>query len=61
VEFGKVSFRRRCIIEQMTGWLNESRRVATHNEKLGLDNLPMVKLQMIGRYLRLIVPADSSA
>jgi transposase len=29
VEFDKASYRRRCIIEQMIGWIKECRRVAT--------------------------------
>lgn len=60
VEFDKGSYRRRCIIEQMIAWLKECRRVATRYEKLAVNYLAMVKLSMIGRYLRLIVPVDSS-
>lgn len=59
VTFDKPSYRRRAIIEQLIGWLKESRRVATRYEKLALHYLSMVKLSMIGRYLRLIAPADS--
>lgn len=60
VTFDKASYRRRCIIEQMIGWLKECRRMATRYEKLALNYLSMVKLSMIGRYLRLIAPVDSS-
>lgn len=60
VEFDKASYRRRCIIEQTIGWLKECRRVATRYEKLARNYLSMVKLSMIGRYLRLIAPANSS-
>ncbi len=60
VEFDTASYRRRSIIEQMIGWLKECRRMATRYEKLALNYLAMVKLSMIGRYLRLIAPADSS-
>lgn len=60
VEFDKACYRRRSIIEQMIGWLKECRRMATRYEKLALNYLAMVKLSMIGRYLRLIAPADST-
>jgi Transposase and inactivated derivatives len=60
VEFDKASYRRRSIIEQMIGWLKECRRVATRYEKLARNYLSMVKLSMIGRYLRLIAPWDSA-
>jgi len=59
VEFDKASYRRRCIIEQMIGWIKECRRVATRYEKLARNYLSMVKLSMIGRFLRLIAPWDS--
>lgn len=59
VEFDKPSYRRRAVIEQLIGWLKECRRVATRYEKLARNYLSMVKLSMIGRYLRLIAPADS--
>lgn len=60
VEFDRASYRRRSIIEQMIGWLKERRRVATRYEKLARNYLSMVKLPMIGRYLRLIAPWDSA-
>ena len=60
VEFDIASYRRRCIIEQMIGWLKECRRVATRYEKLARNYLSMVKLSMIGRYLRIIAPSNSS-
>ena len=49
VDFDKASYRRRCIIEQLIGWLKECRRVATRYEKLARNYLSMVKLWMIGR------------
>ena len=60
VEFDKPSYRRRGIIEQMIGWLKECRRVATRFEKLARNYLSIVKLAMIGRYLRIIAPWDST-
>lgn len=59
IEFDKASYRRRCVIEQLIGWLKECRRVATRFEKLARNYLSMVKLSMIGRYLRLFVPDGS--
>lgn len=60
VEFDKASYRRRCIVEQLIGWLKECRRVATRYEKLARNYLSMVKLSMIGRYLRIIAPWNSA-
>lgn len=57
-EFDKASYRCRCVIEQMIGWLKECRRVATRYEKLARKSLSMVKLSMISRYLQLIAPWD---
>ena len=59
VEFDKASYRRRSIVEQLIGWLKECRRVATRYEKRAVHYLSMVKLAMIGRYLRAIAPAKS--
>lgn len=59
VEFDKVSYRRRGIIEQLIGWLKECRRVATRHEKRARHYLSVVKLAMVGRYLRKISPAGS--
>ncbi|MEO9593492.1 IS5 family transposase [Rhodopirellula bahusiensis] len=60
VEFDKTVYRRRAIVEQMIGWLKECRRVATRYEKLARNYLSMVKLSMIGRYLRLAAPGQST-
>ncbi len=59
VKFDRASYRRRCIIEQVIGWLKECRRVATHYDKIARNYLSMVKLSMIGRYLRIIAPTNS--
>ena len=59
VEFDKASYRRRSIVEQVIGWLKECRRVATRYEKRAIHYLSMVKLAMIGRYLRKIAPHGS--
>ena len=60
VQFDRISYRRRCVIEQMIGWLKECRRVATRYDKLARNYLSMVKLSMIGRHLRIIAPRDSA-
>jgi transposase len=57
LEFDKEAYRGRCVIECCIGWLKECRRLATRFEKLALNFLAMVKLAIIGRYLRL---SDSS-
>ena len=59
VDFDKANYRRRSIVEQLIGWLKECRRVATRYEKRAMHYLSMIKLAMIGRYLRTIAPADS--
>lgn len=59
IEFDRDSYRRRSIVEQLIGWLKECRRVGTRFEKRGRHYLSIVKLAMIGRYLRLICPANS--
>lgn len=59
IKFDRDSYRRRSIVEQLIGWLKECRRVATRHEKRARHYLSIVKLAMIGRYLRLICPAYS--
>lgn len=59
VDFDMPSYRRRCVIEQLIGWMKECRRVLTRFEKLARNYLSMVKLSMIGRYCRLIAPEGS--
>ncbi len=46
-------YRRRNVVERCVGWLKEARRIATRFEKLAINYLAMLKLAMIGRYLRL--------
>lgn len=52
--FDKPSYRRRSVIEQVVGWLKESRRLATRFEKLAVNFLAMVQLAMLQRCLRLL-------
>ena len=52
LSFDKDTYRRRNVIECCVGWLKECRRIATRFEKLALNFLAMVKVAIIGRYLR---------
>ena len=54
VRFDRASYRRRCTIEQCTGWLKKCRRVATRFEKLAVNFLAMIHLAIVQRYLRLL-------
>lgn len=50
--FHRAAYRRRNIVERCVGWLKAARRVATRFEKLAVSFLGMLKLAIIGRYLR---------
>jgi transposase len=50
--FDARTYRRRNVIERCVGWLKESRRIATRFEKLALNYLAMLKLELIRRYLK---------
>ena len=52
--FDKPTYRRRSVIEQVVGWLKESRRLATRYEKLAVNFLAMVQLAMLQRCLSLL-------
>lgn len=54
VAFDKQAYRRRSIIEQLIGWLKESRRIFSRFEKTATNFGGMIKLALIHRYLRLI-------
>jgi transposase len=54
VEFDRQAYRRRSIIEQLIGWLKESRRIFSRFEKTATNFAGMVKMAFIHRYLRLI-------
>lgn len=53
VSFDKVKYKKRHIIENLIGWLKESRRIATRFEKTATNFAAMVKLACIHRFLRL--------
>jgi transposase len=54
--FDKVSYRRRNVVERCIGWLKESRRLATRFEKLAENFESMVKLAMLERLLKALLP-----
>lgn len=53
VRFDKRVYRRRSIIEQLIGWLKESRRIFSRFEKTAKNFGGMLKMAFIRRYLRL--------
>ena len=53
VEFDREAYRDRSIIEQLIGWLKESRRVFSRFEKTAKNFGGIIKLAFIRRYLRL--------
>ena len=54
--FDKASYRRRNVVERCIGWLKESRRLATRFEKLAENFEAMVKLAMLERLLKALLP-----
>jgi transposase len=53
VEFDVDAYRRRGIVEDLIGWLKESRRVFSRFEKTAVNYGGMIKMAFIQRYLRL--------
>ena len=54
VQFDKESYRKRNIVERLIGWLKECRAVFARFDKTAINYAGMVKMAMIGRYLRLL-------
>jgi transposase len=54
--FDKPAYRRRNVVERCIGWLKESRRLATRFEKLAENFLAMVKLAMLERLMKTLLP-----
>lgn len=54
--FDKATYRRRNVVERCIGWLKERRRLATRFEKLAENFLAMVKLAMVERLLKALLP-----
>jgi transposase len=57
--FDKATYRRRIVVERCIGWLKESRRLATRFEKLAENFLAMVKLAMLERLLKSLLPVSA--
>ena len=57
--FEKATYRRRNVVERCIGWLKESRRLATRFEKLAENFLAMVKLAMLERLLKTLLPVTA--
>jgi len=53
VRFDRRAYRRRSVIEQLIGWLKESRRIFSRFEKTAKNFAGMIKMAFIHRYLRL--------
>lgn len=53
VRFDRRAYRRRSVVEQLIGWLKESRRVFSRFEKTAKNFAGMIKMACIHRYLRL--------
>lgn len=54
VEFDKELYRRRSIVEQLIGWLKESRRIFSRFEKTAVNFGGFIKIAFIRRYLDLL-------
>jgi transposase len=57
--FDRPTYRRRNIVERLVNWLKERRRLATRFEKLAENFLAMVKLAMMERLLKALLPDRS--
>lgn len=55
VEFDKELYRLRAIIEQLIGWLKESRRIFSRFEKTAINFGGFVKIAFMQRFLRILV------
>ncbi len=54
VEFDKEIYRKRAIVEQLIGWLKESRRIFSRFEKTAINFAGFIKIAFMRRYLNLI-------
>ena len=54
--FDEAMYRRRDVVERSIGWLKDRRRLATRLEKLAENFLSMVKLAMLERLLKALLP-----
>jgi transposase len=54
VPFDPAAYRRRSVVEQLIGWLKESRRIFSRFEKTATNFAGILKMAFIHRYLRLM-------
>jgi transposase len=54
--FDEATYRRRNVVERCLGWMKDRRRPATRFEKLAENFLAMVKLAMLERLLKALLP-----
>jgi transposase len=54
--FDQATYRRRDVVERCIGWPKDRRRLATRFEKLAENFLAMVKLAMLERLLKALLP-----
>lgn len=59
IEFDRAVYKRRSIIENLIGWLKESRRILTRFEKTAKNFAGMITLAFVRRYLRLMCKPHS--
>ena len=55
VEFEKLAYRARNVVERLIGWLKEYRRIFARYEKTAKNFGAMIRMAFIQRYLRLCV------
>ena len=55
VEFDKLAYRARNVVERLIGWLKEYRRIFARYEKTAKNFGAMIRMAFIQRYLRLCV------
>lgn len=54
IDFDRQAYRRRSIVENVIGWLKESRRIFSRFEKTAKNFGGFIKMAFIHRYLRLM-------
>ena len=57
INYDRIRYRGRNVIERSIGWLKECRSIATRFEKLALHYAGLVKLAIIERYLQILADA----
>ena len=57
--FDSAAYRGRNVVERCIGWLKENRRLATRFEKLAENFLAMVRVAMLERLLKSLLPVSA--